>query len=404
MDIKNESAQISAPCRSSGDLAEEQLHWRSLGAAIATISAVGVAIGLGIPLLSVLLESRGHSASMIGANTAVAGLASIVAAPLAAPIAAKLGVTRSIVIMLLIGSVAFLGFHFLQSIWAWFALRVVLHFALTALFVLSEYWINASAPPSRRGLVLGIYATSLSLGFALGPWLFSVIGSAGALPFYVGFGIILLAIIPVLLAWRDSPDFEEGDHVPFLPYIFAVPTATMAVFVFGAVETGGFALFPVFGARVGYPEADAALLLTMIGLGNVFMQIPLGIISDRISDRRKLLLICAVTGLCGMIALPYLMENWYLLATILFLWGGVVAGLYTVGLAHLGSQLTGRELASANAAFVFCYAIGMLAGPQMVGLGMDALGPKGFPYTLGMFFAGYALFAVIRLVQNKMQG
>lgn len=404
MDIKNESAQISAPCRPSDDLAEEQLHWRSLGAAIATISAVGVAIGLGIPLLSVLLESRGHSASMIGANTAVAGLASIVAAPLAAPIAAKLGVTRSIVIMLLIGSVAFLGFHFLQSIWAWFALRVVLHFALTALFVLSEYWINASAPPSRRGLVLGIYATSLSLGFALGPWLFSVIGSAGALPFYVGFGIILLAIIPVLLAWRDSPDFEEGDHVPFLPYIFAVPTATMAVFVFGAVETGGFALFPVFGARVGYPEADAALLLTMIGLGNVFMQIPLGIISDRISDRRKLLLICAVTGLCGMIALPYLMENWYLLATILFLWGGVVAGLYTVGLAHLGSQLTGRELASANAAFVFCYAIGMLAGPQMVGLGMDALGPKGFPYTLGMFFAGYALFAVIRLVQNKMQG
>lgn len=403
MDIKNESAQISAPCQ-PGDLAEEQLHWRSLGAAIATISAVGVAIGLGIPLLSVLLESRGHSASMIGANTAVAGLASIVAAPLAAPIAAKLGVTRSIVIMLLIGSVAFLGFHFLQSIWAWFALRVVLHFALTALFVLSEYWINASAPPSRRGLVLGIYATSLSLGFALGPWLFSVIGSAGALPFYVGFGIILLAIIPVLLAWRDSPDFEKGDHVPFLPYIFAVPTATMAVFVFGAVETGGFALFPVFGARVGYPEADAALLLTMIGLGNVFMQIPLGIISDRISDRRKLLLICAVTGLCGMIALPYLMENWYLLATILFLWGGVVAGLYTVGLAHLGSQLTGRELASANAAFVFCYAIGMLAGPQMVGLGMDALGPKGFPYTLGMFFAGYALFAVIRLVQNKMQG
>ena len=42
------------------------------------------------------------------------------------------------------------------------------------------------------------------------------------------------------------------------------------------------ALFPVFGARVGYTEGDAALLLTMIGLGNVLMQIPLGIISDRI--------------------------------------------------------------------------------------------------------------------------
>ena len=278
------------------------MHWRSLAAAIATISAVGAAIGLGIPLLSVLLEARGHSASLIGANTAVAGLASIAAAPLAAPIAAKLGVVRAIFLMLVIGGIAFLGFHFFQPLWAWFALRIVLHFALTVLFVLSEYWINASAPPEKRGLVLGIYSTSLSLGFALGPWLFSKIGSAGGLPFFVGFAIIMIALIPVTIAWRDSPDFEEGEHVPFLPFIFAVPTATMAVFVFGAVETGGFALFPVFGARIGYPEADAALLLTMIGLGNVLLQIPLGIISDKISDRRKLLLFCAVTGLIGMIA------------------------------------------------------------------------------------------------------
>lgn len=390
--------------QAEGERSEGGMHWRSLAAAIATISAVGAAIGLGVPLLSVLLESRGHSASLIGANMAIAGLASIAAAPLAAPIAARLGVVRAIFLMLLTGGAAFLGFHFLQPLWAWFALRVVLHFSLTVLFVLSEYWINASAPPEKRGLVLGIYSTSLSLGFALGPWLFSKIGSAGGLPFFVGFGIIMLAIIPVLLAWRDSPDFEEGEHVPFLPFIFAVPTATMAVFVFGAVETGGFALFPVFGARLGYPEAEGALLLTMIGLGNVLLQIPLGIVSDRIADRRKLLLFCAVTGLIGMIALPHLMQQWYLMAGVLFLWGGVVAGLYTVGLAHLGAQLTGRELASANAAFVFCYAIGMLAGPQAVGVGMDALGPTGFPLTLGIFFAAYALFAAGRMLLGKRSG
>ncbi len=388
----------NAPKGSPGD---GRMHWRSLAAAIATISAVGAAIGLGIPLLSVLLEDRGHSASLIGANTAVAGLASIVAAPLAAPIAARLGVVKAIFLMLIVGSAAFLGFHFFRPFWAWFALRIVLHFTLTVLFVLSEYWINASAPPEKRGLVLGIYSTSLSLGFALGPWLFSKIGSAGGLPFYVGFAIIMVALIPVLIAWRDSPDFEEGEHVPFLPFIFSVPTATMAVFVFGAVETGGFALFPVFGTRIGYPEGDAALLLTMIGLGNVLMQIPLGLVSDRTSDRRKLLLFCAVTGLIGMAALPWLLQQWYLMAAVLFLWGGVVAGLYTIGLAHLGSELTGRELASANAAFVFCYAIGMLVGPQAVGIGMDAFGPTGYPITLGVFFAAYALFAAGRLLFRR---
>ncbi|MGH6860712.1 MAG: MFS transporter [Phyllobacterium sp.] len=374
---------------------------RALVAAIATISAVGVAIGLGIPLLSVLLESRGHSATMIGLNAAVAGIASIVAAPFAAPIAARFGVVPTLLAMLLIGGISFFGFHFFTGFWVWVVLRVFLHFALTMLFILSEYWINAAAPPERRGLVLGVYGTVLSMGFALGPWLFAKIGSGGITPFAVGFGIIIVAMLPVLFAWKDSPDFHEEEHVPFAPFIWAVPTATAAVFVFGAVETGGFALFPVFGARIGYSEANAALLLTTIGLGNVLMQIPIGLLSDHVKDRRKILLACTLIGLAGMGLLPFIYFSWYLVAALLFVWGGAVAGLYTVGLAHLGSQLTGRELASANAAFVFCYAVGMLVGPQAIGIGMDLMGPSGFAVALAVFFAAYALLVGSRLVRRR---
>ena len=176
-----------------------------------------------------------------------------------------------------------------------------------------------------------------------------------------------------------------------------MPTATAAVLVFGAVETGGFALFPVYGNRIGYSEADAALLLTMIGLGNVIFQIPLGIISDRIHDRRILLASCAGIGLLGMLALPLLADNWSLTATMLFVWGGVVAGLYTIGLAHLGSRLTGRDLASANAAFVFCYGFGMLIGPQAIGFAMDLFGPDGFAYALALFFVAYLILVVRRM-------
>ncbi len=203
--------------------------WRALVAAIATISAVGVAIGLGIPLLSVILENRGHSATMIGLNAAVAGIASIVAAPFAAPIAARFGVVPTLLAMLLMGGLAFFGFHFFTDFWMWVVVRVFLHFALTMLFILSEYWINAAAPPERRGLVLGIYGTVLSMGFALGPWLFAQIGSVGIAPFAVGFGIIVVAMLPVLFAWKESPDFHEEEHVPFAPFIWAVPTATAAV-------------------------------------------------------------------------------------------------------------------------------------------------------------------------------
>lgn len=379
---------------------DDPLRIIPLTAAIAAISVVGIAIGLGIPLLSFLLESRGFSAGEIGLNTAAAGFASIAAAPVATPIASRYGVVRTMVAMLALGGASFAGFYLADGFWAWFVLRLGLHFALTVLFILSEFWINHSAPPRRRGMVLGIYATVLSLGFALGPWIFAQVGSEGFAPFAIALGLIAAAAIPVLAAWRESPDLggEGGSHHGFVRHLVSVPTATAAVFVFGAVETGGFALLPVYGLRLGLSEGDSAMLLTMIGLGNVALQIPLGYLSDHLADRRWLLVGCAAAGLAGMLALPFLSASWLAMAVLLFLWGGVVAGLYTVGLAHLGARLSGRDLASANAAFVFCYALGMLAGPWGIGTGMDIAGTQGFAHVLAVFFAAYLVLAVFRTV------
>ena len=380
---------------------DERVHWLPMIAAISSISVVGIAIGLGMPLLSVILESRGHSASMIGLNTAVAGLASIAGAPLATPLAMRLGVAWTMLLMIATGALAFVGFHFAPYFWMWFPLRVALHISLTVLFILSEFWISTSAPPQRRGLVLGIYATVLSLGFAAGPWLFAHLGSTGFLPFGVAILLVTLAAIPVLAARKESPTIvADSETSHFLRYIWLVPTATFAVLVFGAVETGGFSLFPIYGNRIGYSEADAALLLTMIGLGNVLLQIPIGMISDRVSDRRYLLLACATVGLIGTAFMPFFAQNWHLMAALLFVWGGVVAAMYTIGLAHLGSQLSGHELASANAAFVLCYGVGMVLGPQAIGIGMDAFGPSGFGWSLALFFAAYMVLVSVRLVRK----
>lgn len=377
----------------------EEIHWPALMAAIASITAVGIAIGLGLPLLSVILEKRGISSSMIGLNSAMAGIAAMAAAPATTWLARRLGVVTTMVLAIVAAAASALGFYFAEALWMWFPLRIIFHGAITILFVLSEFWINTAAPPSRRGLVLGIYATVLSLGFAAGPLIFSIVGSEGILPFAIGAGIILLAAIPVLMARKENPVIgTSATDLPFMRYVFLVPTATAAVFIFGAVESGGLSLFPIYATRTGFTESQGALLLTMIGLGNVLFQIPIGIIADRIGDRRRLLSLFAIIGLVGSLALPFLIHNWMLTAIILLFWGGSVAGLYTVGLAHLGDKLHGSDLASANAAFVFCYALGMLVGPQTIGVAMDMTGHHGFAWALAFFFALYVVLTLFRLV------
>ena len=382
----------------------ERVNWKSAGAAIASISVVGITIGLGSPLLSTLLELRGYSATLNGLSAAVAGIAALAASPFTPRIALRFGVAPALAAAILAAAASFAGFYLFENYLVWLLLRLVLGFSLTMIFILSEFWMTMATPAKARGLVFGIYATILALGYAFGPWLFSQSGYAGFLPFGLAIGITLIAILPLSMAWNESPAISRREAKPFLPYLFKVPSATAAVLVFGAVETGLYALMPVFGARIGQSSAETAWIMTLMGLGNVVFQIPLGLISDRMQDRRLLLAIIAAFGLGGMLALPLVSGTPWLMSTVLFFWGGMIAGLYTVGLAHLGTKIEPHELASANAAFVACYAAGMILGPQLIGLGLDLAGPTGFSGTISAFFLSYLLLVSFRLAFRNGRG
>lgn len=381
----------------------DAIHWPSLIAAISAISAVGVAIGLGLPLLSLILERRGISTTMIGVNSGMAGVAAMLAAPVTTRIAHDFGVARTMLLAVLVSALSALGFYFADAFWMWFPLRIVFHGATTTLFILSEYWINMSAPPRKRGLVLGIYATGLAVGFAIGPLLFSAVGSEGILPFLVGAAIILLAAIPIYIARGESPELEEKSDRHFIRYIWMVPMASAAAFVFGSVQAGGLSLFPIYATREGFSESEAARLLTVMAIGNMVFQIPIGILCDRMKDRRTLLALMALAGVGGTLALPLLIDSWLLVSALLLIWGGLVSGMYTVGLTHLGSRLKGADLVAANAAFIFCYAIGTIAGPQATGRSMDLVGTSGFAWALAAFFALYVVVYGFRFVFRPKQ-
>lgn len=381
----------------------DAIHWPSLIAAISAISAVGVAIGLGLPLLSIILEKRGISSTMIGVNSAMAGVAAMMAAPVTTKIAHDFGVARTMLFAVVVSALSALCFYFADAFWMWFPLRIVFHGATTTLFILSEYWINMTAPPKKRGMVLGIYATGLAVGFAVGPLLFSLVGSEGILPFIVGAAIILLAAIPIFMARGESPELDERPNHHFVRYVWLVPMASAAAFVFGSVQAGGLSLFPIYATREGFNESQAALLLTVMGIGNMVFQIPIGLLSDRMKDRRTMLALMAFAGVCGTLALPLLVDSWILVAALLLFWGGLVSGMYTVGLTHLGSRLKGADLVAANAAFIFCYAMGTIAGPQAVGISMDVAGTDGFAWALAVFFGLYVVLYGFRFVFRAKQ-
>lgn len=365
---------------------EARARTLALGAVVASAAAVATGLSLGLPLLALVLQARGVSGTWIGLNTAVAGLASIAVPPLVTPLARRLGASRLLIGSLALVAVTFLAFHVVESLSGWFALRAIFHGALTAAFVVSEFWLISLAPPERRGLWVGIYATVFSVGLSIGPVVLGLTGSVGLLPFLVGAAILASALIPAWAARGARPALHETPGRSVVGIVLAAPAATFGAFAFGAVESGGLTILPLYGLGLGLDEARAALLLTAVGLGNVALQIPLGMLADRL-DRGRLLALFSLAGVIGALLLPVVVTSFPATLALLFVWGGLVAGLYTVGLAILGARFTGGELAGANAAFVSMYGLGMLVGPAAIGAALDAAPTIGAPAAMAAFFA-----------------
>lgn len=365
-------------------------------AAITSIVAVGVAVSILPPLLSLNLSDRGVSERTIGLLVATIALSAMLATPVTPRLAERFGTAQSIGALTPVAAALVPLAWFIHDLRILFPLVFVYGGVITACFVLSEYWINAVTPDRRRGLVMGIYATVLALGFATGPAIISAVGYDSVRPFFIGSVLLAVAGLPALLAARYSPHFRTGEKPKFTSFILAVPLATFGVFCFAMGESSGFAFLPLWGKNLGYPDHLLPVLASAMTLGNVVFQIPLGILADRI-DRRLILVFCGFIGFSGMVVGWAVSSSPALLMLTLFIWGGGTAGLYTVGLAHLAGRYRGSALASANGAFIFCYALGMLIGPGAVGEAMTRRPDTGFPIVLGMAFLIYLLVGLKRL-------
>lgn len=370
---------------------------RALIAISACTASAGMAIGMAIPVLSLLMERQAASTSLIALMGAMFALAAVMVTPLVPALLARLGTYKYMVICVIIECIGMILLPITGNYWLWFPIRFMMGAAGVGLFTVAEIWLNEIADDKSRGRYMGIFNTVLSLGFALGPLMIMFIGVDQWSPFIVGTVIMAAALFPLAKAQDLAPSFAKMDNVRFSAFLFIAPAATFAALAYGAIETGVFALLPLYGVRNALSEATAAMLLAWVGFGNVLLQYPIGWLADQL-DRRLVLIGCAFFGVLGALSLPLVIDIPYLLYPSLIIWGGAIVGMYTVGLVLLGQRFKGSDLAAANSAFVFMFGIGALLGPLASGPAMDRIGPQGLPLVLGAISGAYALLATYRYI------
>lgn len=375
---------------------EKATPWAALAGVTATVSVFAIAQGLSYPLFTFVMQAQGYSPTMIGLSAAMTPLGIIASAALV-PVATRMfGARRLAIFCAFFAAVLLFLVGWLQNPFAWFALRFLIGVAIDPLYVLSEVWMLSLSPPARRGRVMGVYTAIVGAGFAAGPLSLTLVGTQGWPPFLVGIGAFLACGLCLLAVASRLPDMTDGHEGASIGrFARLAPTLLLAVAVTAGFEQSMLALMPVYGADgFGVEERAMAALLTVLIAGNIVLQIPLGLLAERVSPR-LLMLGCTGLSLAGALALPWLFDT-ILIWPLAFVLGATAYGIYTTSLIELGNRFSGGALVAGNAAFALMWGVGGIVGPPASGFAMQAFGVDGLPAALAAMCLALLLYAAHR--------
>ncbi|EDN7872210.1 MFS transporter [Listeria monocytogenes] len=352
------------------------------------VAISGLSQGVLLPLIAIILEERGISAGINGFHATGIYLGVLLISPFIEAPLHKYGYKPIILVGGGLVAVSILAFPIWFNLYFWFILRLLIGVGDHMLHFSSQTWIGAMSDPSKRGRNMAIYGLFFSLGFAIGPQLVNLAEINANLPFFLS-GILVLiawglvwfvrndfvgekAVIRKISFWGSLKRFSD---VFKLAWVAMIPS-----FLYGILETGLNATFPVVGLRDGLDTMMIAMVISSFSVGTIIFQVPIGIISDKFGRGKVLPLLtgagAVVFVLTAFVKIPVLYVVFF------FVLGILLGSLYSLGLSYM-TDLTPLELLPAGNILVgMCFSLGSIIGPSATGMMIGIFGNQIFYFVV----------------------
>ncbi|MGG4129342.1 MFS transporter [Paenibacillus illinoisensis] len=369
---------------------------------IIVIVVAGISQGLLLPVLSIFLEQKGVSPGLNGLNAAALYVGSFAMTLVAERLLGAVGFKKLIVGGLLFVMFPLILFPYLPDIKIWFILRLVVGIGDSALHYAAQLWVLLVTAPEKRGRYISLYGMSYGLGFSIGPLGIKLLGFGEAVPFWVLFVCMGAVLLLVLMKLPDTkPEKAEHGQLPERRFRRSWAWAWYALIpalLYGYMEAGMNSNFPVYGLRIGLDANQISSLLPFVGIGGLFLQLPLGILSDRFG-RKKVLMSAGIAGGVMFMLVPVAGTHFWWTLVLLTVAGGLVGSFFSLGLAYAADILPKALLPAANVVASFHFTIGSILGPNLGGQMINWISPGSMFVLLGCFYLLFGAAGV--LFQHK---
>jgi MFS family permease len=288
----------------------------------------------------------------------------------------------------------------LTNPYAWMALRVILGFSLSGVYVTAESWLNNASNNDTRGQALSAYMLVQMVGLVLGQGLLNFGDPSGFVLFIIPSVLVSLSFAPILLAVQPTPSFEETRPMSLGTLYKKSPLGFVGMILMGFVFSAQFGMASVYGTQAGMSVREISFLVSGFFVGGILFQYPIGWMSDRM-DRRVLIFFIAAFGAVSALIGVFFDDVFELVLLTALLTGGLAQPLYALLIAYTNDYLDPEDMAAASGGLIFINGLGAIVGPPAVGWLMGMTGPTGFWLFLTLTLAMMALYGGWRMTRRQ---
>jgi len=367
------------------------------------VSMTFVAIGNGIMLAYVpYVLSRADAPSWTpGAAVTAIAFGGLLGCILAGPVIRRVGHARafscSMALVLIAAFLVALGVNPIL----WVLARGIYGTAGNANFIIAQSWLNHAADNRWRGKAMSFFYMAYVLGLGVGAWLFGQMPADGNLAPLVTIFVTTLAILPIGLTRLPTPPPPAGVSVDFAMAWRNSPVALIGVLAAGGLSMVVQGFTPIYAATNNVGQKDVALLMFVMQFGLLFVQYPLGTLSDRIDRRVVLIFTCLLITGAAIAALFVSFQALVILMLVFALWAGATESVYSIANAHANDRTDPEDFVPLASTLLVAWSTAATLVPLAVTALTPTFGPKTFIYAAMAVAVLYAAFVAHRLRRRE---